>query len=145
MQGDATRKVVAYSEPEFVVSAVLDRGQIKGYLFAEATLIMNENMAVKLEVPSGMLLQHSFNSSVLPGGILDQSKNGAPDVAELRSRLAHAVNRVAGQGLSEGVLLQQVNFLPRKQVRSKSPIWTLQLQEKEKMQEKRPGKKRPDH
>lgn len=131
----------AYSEPQTLVSPVIQNSKVTGFVFSRVLLEMNAMQLEKMSIPIGIILQDSYN------GFLIGNKNFEfPDVQEFnislfKQGLKEAVNGSVGTELITSILIEQLSFISAGEGRKKQKLRSIELQTPVKQAVKKSKKK----
>jgi len=132
-----------FSEPVLLVAPILNETDVKGYLFARASVEVKAKAMAKLRIPIEMILQDAYNEYLIGNEKYTFSRSTQFDMADFRSGIETAVAKNWGEGKVANVIVKDINFVPAINVRRPGKLKTLEIQEpvEEKMSDDKPKKK----
>jgi hypothetical protein len=109
-----------YIKTEVVSVPLLKDGQIKGYFLTRLVYTVDPKMLQQMSVPAEALIVDQVYSYLYGNPLIDFEKLESMDPDAFRGGIREAVNKRIGQELIHEVLIEQVDFLSKAEIRDNS-------------------------
>ena len=96
---------------------VVGDGAIHGYVMAQFIFNVNVATAKRLPIKADMLLLDEAFKTIYAGDVVDFRHFRKQDLSRLSKGIAENANKRFGMQLVEDVLIQELNYIPKDQVR----------------------------
>ncbi len=96
---------------------LIDKGVIQGYVTAQFSFNIDAKTLHQLSVKPDVLLLDAAFKTIYAGDILDFRHPGKQDLSLLTKTIADSVNKRFGKRFVEDVLVEELNYVPKDQVR----------------------------
>jgi hypothetical protein len=114
---DSGQAVLESIKTRMISVPVVGDGAIHGYVMAQFVFNVNAAIANRLPVKADMLLLDEAFKTIYAGDVVDFRHFKKQDLPGLSKGIAANVNKRFGVHLVEDVLIQELNYIPKDQVR----------------------------
>ncbi|HEU0060806.1 MAG TPA: hypothetical protein VFR19_13075 [Hyphomicrobiaceae bacterium] len=115
--GDPNQAVIEPLKTRMISVPVVGDGTIHGYVMAQFIFNVNVAIAKRLPVKADMLLLDEAFKTIYAGDVVDFRHFKKQDLANLSKGIADNANKRFGVNLVEDVLIQELNYIAKDQVR----------------------------
>ena len=132
-----------FTEPTLLVTTVITEDNVKGYVFANTSLELKAKALKGVKIPTEMILQDAYHEYMIGNASFSFPDSPTFDVSVFRSGMTMMLEKTFGEGTVESVVVQNVNFIPAKDVRTAGKLNTLYVQseDQKRMQPNKEEKK----
>ena len=109
-----------YIKTEIMSVPILARGGISGYFLARLVYTIEPEKAKKLSVPAGTLIGDELYSFLYSNPNIDFTQTDALDLDLFRTQIKDSINKRIGEELVHEVLIEQIDFLSKAEIRDNS-------------------------
>lgn len=106
-----------YVKTEVLSVPLFKEGQIHGYFLSRLVYTIDPEKAKRLTLPIDTLLTDHVYSYVYTSPEVDFTKTGSLDIDAFRSGLRESVNARIGEPLIHDVLIEQIDYLSKAEIR----------------------------
>jgi hypothetical protein len=115
--GDPQQTAIEPLKTRMISVPVVGDGAIHGYVMAQFIFNVNAAIAKRLPVKADMLLLDEAFKTIYAGDVVDFRHFKKQDLADLSKGIAENANKRLGVHLVEDVLIQELNYIAKDQVR----------------------------
>jgi hypothetical protein len=115
--GDLHQASIESVKTRMISVPVVGDGAIHGYVMAQFIFNVNAAIAKRLPVKADMLLLDEAFKTIYAGDVVDFRHFKKQDLASLSKGIAENANKRFGVNLVEEVLIQELNYIAKDQVR----------------------------
>lgn len=109
-----------YVNTDIISVPLLRNGSVQGYFLTRLVYTVEPKKLAKLSVPPKALIVDEVYSYVYGNPELDFTKHEILDLDALRNGIRDSINARVGDKLVHEVLVEQIDYLPRDQIRNNS-------------------------
>lgn len=106
-----------YLKTEMLSVPVLQDGEVKGYFLSSLVYAIEPDKLKKLSIPADSLLVDQLYTYMYSSPHVDFTNPEGIDLAALRTELRDSINERVGDKLIHEVLIEQMDYLTREQIR----------------------------
>ncbi|MVA95727.1 hypothetical protein GN330_00480 [Nitratireductor sp. CAU 1489] len=106
-----------YYKTEIVSVPVIQKGEVRGYFLTRLIYTVEPEKLKKLELPLDTLLVDQLYTYLFSNPQIDFSQTDVLDLVALRNGLRDSINARVGDKLVEEVLVQQIDYLTKSDIR----------------------------
>ncbi|MEQ8448937.1 MAG: hypothetical protein RIB97_04550 [Nitratireductor sp.] len=106
-----------YYKTEIVTVPVIQKGEVRGYFLTRLVYTVEPEKLKKLELPIDTLLVDQLYTYLFSNPQIDFSQTDTLDIVALRNGLRDSINERVGDKLIEEVLVQQIDYLTKSDIR----------------------------
>ncbi len=106
-----------YIKTDIVSVPVLRDGHINGYFLTRLVYTVEPKVLAKLSVPAEALITDQIYTYIFGNPLLDFAHHETLDLDVFRSSIRDSINARIGQKVVEEVLIEQVDFLSKDEIR----------------------------
>jgi hypothetical protein len=114
---DPQQAAVESVKTRMISVPVVGDGAIHGYVMAQFIFNVNVATAKRLPIKADMLLLDEAFKTIYAGDVVDFRHFRKQDLSRLSKGIAENANKRFGMPLVEDVLIQELNYIPKDQVR----------------------------
>lgn len=103
---------------ESITVPVLSDGAITGYFLGRISFMMDKEKIKGVKLPMTELTTDELFTLLIGNRMVDLSKPGAFDLEKFRSAIKESLNRKLGDGLVAEVLVEQLDYLSKEDIRN---------------------------
>src|SRR5262249_5754661 len=107
-----------YVKTKMISVPVIAKGAIQGYVTAQFSFSIDAKTLNQMSIKPDVLLLDAAFKTIYAGEVADFSHPEKQDLSVLTKGIAEAVNKRFGKRFVEDVLIQELNYIPKDQVRS---------------------------
>lgn len=109
-----------YVKTDVISVPILKTGQVTGYFLARLVYTIETEQAKKLVLPAQAVITDEVYSYLYANPQIDFQKRGAIDIDAIRNGIRKSVNDRIGAPLIHDVLVEQLDFLTKEEIRANS-------------------------
>lgn len=109
-----------YVKTDVISVPIVKTGQVTGYFLARLVYTVETAQAKKLAIPAGAVITDAVYSFLYANPQIDFQKRGAIDIDAIRDGIRKSVNDRIGIPLIHDVLVEQLDFLTKEEIRANS-------------------------
>lgn len=106
-----------YIKTDIVSVPVMSNGRIDGYFLTRLVYTADPKNIARLSVPAEALLTDQIYSYVYGNPMLDFVNHETLDLDQFRAGLRESINKRVGEDLIQEILIEQVDFLSKEEIR----------------------------
>ncbi|MEO9615918.1 MAG: hypothetical protein ABJG86_13990 [Nitratireductor sp.] len=106
-----------YYKTDIVTVPVIQKGEVRGYFLTRLVYTVEPEKLKKLELPIDTLLVDQLYTYLFSNPQIDFSQTDTLDIVALRNGLRDSINERVGDKLIEEVLVQQIDYLTKSDIR----------------------------
>lgn len=106
-----------YIKTDIVSVPVMSNGRINGYFLTRLVYTADPKNIARLSVPAEALLTDQVYSYVYGNPTLDFMNHETLDLDQFRAGLRESINKRVGEDLIHEILIEQVDFLSKEEIR----------------------------
>ena len=109
-----------YVKTDVISVPILKSGQVNGYFLARMVYTIETEQAKKLVIPAQSVITDEVYSYLYANPQIDFQKRGSIDLDVIRNGIRKSVNDRIGAPLIHDVLVEQLDFLTKEEIRANS-------------------------
>ena len=109
-----------YVKTEVISVPIVRSGQVSGYFLARLVYTIETEQAKKLVIPAEAVITDEVYSYLYANPQIDFQKRGAIDIDAIRDGIRKSVNERVGTPLIHDVLVEQLDYLTKEEIRANS-------------------------
>lgn len=109
-----------YVKTEVISVPIVRSGQVSGYFLARLVYTIETEQAKKLVIPAEAVITDEVYSYLYANPQIDFQKRGSIDIDAIRNGILKSVNDRIGAPLIHDVLVEQLDYLTKEEIRANS-------------------------
>lgn len=115
----AARKAVEDTiRGELTSLPVIDNGQVKGYFLTRLSYVVDKVKVASIHIPMDVLITDQLYTTLIGDKMIDLGHRDSFDVAAFRALIRDAVNKRLGEEVVHDVLIEQIDYLSKEDLRA---------------------------
>lgn len=97
---------------------VIENGQVKGYFLTRLSYVVDKVKMASIHIPMDVMITDELYTTLIGDKMIDLGHRDSFDVAAFRTLIRDAVNKRLGEDVVHDVLIEQIDYLSKEDLRA---------------------------